>query len=43
MKKQISFSLDEEVVEKLTLWAENENRTLSNALNIILNKYFKLK
>ena len=40
-KKVLSLRLDDELIEKLKLLAEKENRSLSNFIETILKKYIK--
>ena len=41
MKKKITITLDEELIEKVEKLAEEEDRNLSSQINYILKKYFK--
>ena len=42
-KKIYSFRLDQETIEKLQYYADQENRTLSNMVQTILKRYLKKK
>lgn len=41
LKKNISVSLDEPIIEKLKLLAEYEDRSLSSFINLILKEYLE--
>ena len=41
MKKKIAITLDEEVLEKLKEYANQEDRTVSSQINKILKDFFK--
>ena len=41
MKKKIAITLDEEVLEKLKEYANEEDRTVSSQINKILKDFFK--
>ena len=41
MKKTVSISLDEPIVEKLKVLAEYDDRSLSSYINLILKEYLE--
>ena len=41
LKKKVSVTLDEDLVEKLRLLAEDQDRSLSQYINLILKEYLK--
>jgi len=41
MKKTVSISLDEPIVEKLKALAEYDDRSLSSYINLILKEYLE--
>lgn len=41
LKRRISISLDEDVIEKLKLLAEENDRSLSQYINLIAKKYLE--
>lgn len=43
MKERVSWTIDEELIQKVMEEAEKENRSISFIVNEILNKYFKKK
>jgi len=43
LKQHISISLDQEVIEKIKLLAEESDRSFSQYVNILLKKHIELK
>ena len=43
MKQKLAITLDEEVLEKLKLFAEKEDRTVSSQINKILKDFLEEK
>lgn len=41
LKIKVSLSLDEEVVKRLRVLAEEDDRTLSSCINLILRDYLR--
>lgn len=41
LKNKVSITLDEDIIEKLRLLAEEDDRSLSQYINIVLKKYLK--
>lgn len=41
LKVKVSLSLDEEIVKKLRVLAEEDGRQLSSCINLILRKYLR--
>lgn len=41
LKKKVSLTLDEDMIEQLKLLAEDCDRSLSQYINLILKEYFK--
>lgn len=39
LKEKISITIDSDIIEKLRLLAENDDRSLSQYINIILKSY----
>lgn len=43
LKKKVSITLDENVIEKLQFLAEEDDRSLSQYINIVLKKHINEK
>ena len=43
MKRKLAITLDEEVLKDLTIYATNEDRSISSQINKILKDFFKEK
>lgn len=43
MKKKLAITLDEEVLKDLTVYATNEDRSISSQINKILKDFFEEK
>ncbi len=43
LKEKISITIDEDVLEKLRILAENDDRSLSQYINIILKQFIEKK
>ncbi len=43
LKKKVSLTLDEDVIEKLKVLAEDCDRSLSQYINLVLKEYLKSK
>lgn len=41
LKKKVSITLDEDVVEKLKILAEDADRSLSQYINLVLKEHLK--
>ncbi len=41
LKKKVSITLDEDVVEKLKILAEDSDRSLSQYINLVLKEHLK--
>lgn len=41
LKKKISITLDEDIIEKLKVLAENDDRSLSQYINMVLKSHLK--
>ncbi|MBR5442672.1 MAG: ribbon-helix-helix protein, CopG family [Clostridia bacterium] len=41
LKEKISITIDEDVLEKLRILAENDDRSLSQYINIVLKQYIE--
>lgn len=41
MKKAVSMTIEESIIERLRQLAEEQNRTLSNLVELILTEYLK--
>lgn len=41
MRKAVSMTIEESIIEKLRQEAEEQNRTLSNLVELILTEYLK--
>lgn len=41
LKKKISITLDEDIIERLRVLAEDSDRSLSQYINLILKTYIK--
>ena len=41
LKEKISITIDSDVVEKIRIQAENDDRSLSQYINLILRKHLK--
>lgn len=43
LKKKVSLTLDEDIIEKLKVLAEDCDRSLSQYINLVLKEYLKSK
>ena len=43
LKEKISVTIDGDILEKARIEAENDDRSLSQFINIVLKEYFKKK
>ncbi len=43
LKEKISITIDSDILEKLRILAENDDRSLSQYINIILRSYINTK
>lgn len=41
LKKKVSITLDEDIIERIKLIAENEDRSFSQYVNLVLKEYLK--
>lgn len=41
LKQKISITLDEDIIEKIKVLAENDDRSLSQYINLILKEHLK--
>ncbi len=41
LKQKVSITLDEDIIERIKLLAENEDRSFSQYVNLVLKEYLK--
>ncbi len=41
LKKKVSITLDEDIIEKVKLLAENQDRSFSQYVNLVLKEYLR--
>lgn len=41
LKKKVSITLDEDIIEKVKLFAEDQDRSFSQYVNLVLKEYIR--